>query len=516
MNPKIPAADLTHLPPKALLSFLALSVSLAAGIFASTLQNLTAASVKVSVAATNASISVEPVTLQAESAALGLSATPATFAKTIVADSARLSLTASDPTLSAETVLQAQAASLNLGAANPDLARLLLTDSTYLTLGATNPVPQLAISVDSARLGLEVTSAAIAPLPAILQGQSVRIGLEATAPILRVPTLIQARSVRLDLGATSPAIARSVPAESARLGTLSTDASVQIGSPAINLGAESARLRLLAANPIISAALGPLTLNYVSRVQTAGGTVSPSAAALLDQVLYGTYSDGASGTGRVADFASNFGLLWLPFSSGLTGFNVNVINTTNNTNNGYLAADYRLQNGLQCSNAKFLNTNFSTALLPNINNCGLGYVARDTWKTTAAVSAIAIGQAGTNGFDLGSNQTTDSHRFRIYTSASQNRTSGTATCFQAYRAASTGYTSYMDNLSSFASIANNNPGNRNVYIGARNNASNVDELHFTNILQGAWIATAALTGSQANIMNNAMQHMRANRAALAP
>lgn len=125
--------------------------------------------------------------------------------------------------------------------------------------------------------------------------------------------------------------------------------------------------------PFRGQSFGPLTLAYQSDVE-AVSAISPQALTAVNNLLYAEYSNGAGGTGKVADFIDDIDYLWPCMGDDLTAALVCVKGS--NTNNGFVNGDYSQSVGLAGDNSSYIVTDQAAASELNFNDLGISISVR--------------------------------------------------------------------------------------------------------------------------------------------
>jgi hypothetical protein len=164
---------------------------------------------------------------------------------------------------------------------------------------------------------------------------------------------------------------------------------------------------------------GPLTLDYARRVERVGGRFSsPRALSLVDNLIYGQYSDGAGGSGVLAGLAT-LPMFWAPICD-FPGITEPIIGNSF-VNNGFVSGDWNITTGLLGGTGKYLDSGINVSTLTQ-NNAGLGFLV-DSVPTAATTRVLgARNVTSSECFDIG---------FAVTTGALQSRIMGNATVLTA-------------------------------------------------------------------------------------
>jgi hypothetical protein len=266
----------------------------------------------------------------------------------------------------------------------------------------------------------------------------------------------------------------------------------------------------------LGAQYGPLTLDYARRVESVGGRfdVAGRALRLINNLFYGQYSNGAGGVDSVAAIAHLLPVLWFPVSN-FAGMPVPIIGAQF-TSTGYTAGNYSLANGLQGNTSSFLNSNWSTAFLTISHESGIWFWSNSAISSNPGTAAFMgqSGVSGTNNFDIGLGGGGGAIRSRIYSANASSRSVAAEYRFYFGFRISTGTIGIILNTTKFTeSQSFANPGDRNVFFGARN-SNGTANLHWTNLYSAAGVVNGVLTDPQATTLYNALDAANTARATL--
>lgn len=259
---------------------------------------------------------------------------------------------------------------------------------------------------------------------------------------------------------------------------------------------------------------GPQVLQYARLTEQLGGRFDAAGRALAaaDKLLYGYYSNGAGGQGRMADFLHLFtgGLVWAPVSN-FAGVIVPIVGPIM-TNNGYVAGDYSASSGILPASGKFFDTNINANSLPQ-NTSGMGiWSAGMTTINTRFMGVRNV--TSTQCFDIGVHSTTGNFFWRVMNSSAGGSTTSTGGFNYAQRISSATIRRYVGATGSNDSRASTAfTTSLNIYLGALN-ANGAASAQPTDRYSQAYISPAILGDPEINILFNAATALETARASL--